>query len=134
MALKMQVVFLFAIGISACAATGSLQESHDGHEGVHCLSLSRIQNSEVLDNQHIVFRVNGGKSFLSTLPHKCPGLSRHDPYMYRTSLNQLCDLDIITVLRDSGIGLMPEASCGLGRFYAIDEQGIEDLKARINAQ
>jgi hypothetical protein len=50
--------------------------------------------------------------------------------MYRTSLNQLCDLDVITVLDDSGFGLMPQASCGLGQFYAIDKQGIEDLKAR----
>jgi len=44
--------------------------------------------------------------------------------MYRTSLSQLCDLDLITVLESGGFGLMPLSSCGLGRFYPILQGGV----------
>jgi hypothetical protein len=48
--------------------------------------------------------------------------------MYRTSLPQLCDLDIITVLDDAGFGFMPGASCGLGRFYPITKDEAKAMK------
>ncbi|MEJ2760591.1 MAG: hypothetical protein P8126_03375, partial [Gammaproteobacteria bacterium] len=37
--------------------------------------------------------------------------------MYRTSLSQLCDLDIITVLDSVGGEYRPGASCGMGHFF-----------------
>jgi hypothetical protein len=48
--------------------------------------------------------------------------------MYRTSLNQLCDLDIITVLNSLGFGFMRGPSCGLGSFQPVTEDEVALLK------
>lgn len=125
--------WLVALGLVACGNPVWAEEPEHDHEGIHCLSLTRIKSSEVLDRRHILFRMSGGKAYVNKLPRKCGGLSRHKPFMYRTSLNQLCDLDIITVLNDSGFGFTPGASCGLGLFYPINDEGIEHLKKRIEA-
>ncbi len=61
--------------------------------------------------------MDGGPDYMSTLPHKCPGLSKHDTIMYETSLNQLCDLDTITVLNQIGGGFMRGPTCGYIRRY-----------------
>lgn len=50
--------------------------------------------------------------------------------MYRTSLSQLCDLDMITVLNDFGSGFTPGASCGLGRFYPITKEEAKELRKK----
>ncbi len=79
-----------------------------------CVSISRIQNSTVIDDQHILFEFSGAKAYLNTLPYKCPRLGFTKAFSYVTSQNQLCDLDIITVF-DGGAN-MSGASCGLGKF------------------
>ncbi|MCF7981053.1 MAG: hypothetical protein K9K86_03640 [Pseudomonadales bacterium] len=100
--------------------------------GERCISLSRIKSVDVLDNQRIVFHMQGDKDFINVLPHRCPGLRKNQPFMYRTSLSELCDLDIITVLDSGGFGLRPLGSCGLGRFKPmLDSDAIpitDDLK------
>jgi len=99
----------------------------------HCLSLIRIKDSTILDNQRIIFETVGNKYYLNQLSHPCPGLSEQKAFMYRTSLDQLCDLDIITVLDDYGFGFQPGSSCGLGVFEPISKQQIEGLKASLEA-
>jgi len=84
-----------------------------------CLPISGIASTRVVDNQHIVFQMRNGDAWMNELPRKCPGLSKRDPIMYKTSQSQLCDLDIITVLNSAGGGYMPGASCGLGRFVPM---------------
>jgi len=69
-----------------------------------------------------------GDLYRNQLPYRCPGLALHDTFMYRTSLNQLCHLDIITVMDSIGFGLSPGASCGLGHFYPITEEQAEKLR------
>jgi hypothetical protein len=82
-----------------------------------CLLLSSIDSSQVLDDKTIIFRMRGGKQryYKNTLPYKCPGLGFQQAYSHKTSLNQLCSVDIITVLETGG-GLHEGASCGLGSF------------------
>jgi len=128
-------VLIFILGILFSAAplqTVAAEQSDAEESPVRCISLSRIKNTSILDKQNIVFYMNGGKQYLNTLPYACHGLSKNKPFMYRTSLNQLCDLDIITVLDDFGDGLMPRASCGLGTFTPITEDDIKMLKKRPN--
>jgi len=48
--------------------------------------------------------------------------------MYRTSLNQLCSLDIITVLDNIGGGFEQAGSCGLGKFKPISKVEYEALR------
>lgn len=95
---------------------------------VHCLSLSRIKDSEVISNRYILFRLQDNSTYVNVLSHACPGLNRNKAIMYRSSVGQLCDLDVITVLESASFGLMPGASCGLGNFQPIDEDGIASLR------
>jgi len=122
---------LIALGLLACFGYARAQETEYDYEGVHCLNLNLIRSSEILDNRHLAFRMKNGDYYLSTLTHACPGLTRNTAFMYRTSLSQLCDLDIITVLDNVGFGLRPGASCGLGLFVPIEKEELDDLKAKI---
>lgn len=100
--------------------------------GERCISLNHIKSVKVLDNRRILFNMNGGKRYINVLPHRCSGLRKNQPFMYRTSLSRLCDLDLITVLDSGGFGLRPMGSCGLGRFKeALDTDLVpiqDDLK------
>jgi hypothetical protein len=51
--------------------------------------------------------------------------------MYRTSIGQLCDLDIVTVLDNRGFGFTTGVSCGLGLFYPLTEEEAENLKEEL---
>ena len=122
------------LAVTAMLLGGSIawaqEPEYEGHDdaGVHCLKLSSIRQSEIINNRHILFHLPGGKTYVNVLPRACPGLTRQTAFMYRTSLNELCDLDMITVLDDIGFGLTPGVSCGLGRFYPVDDADIEDIK------
>ena len=98
-----------------------------------CISLSRIRSSEVIDRSHMVFTMSNGTLYLNTLPYPCPGLSRNTAYLHRTSLNEICDLDIITVLNPGGGAYMPGASCGLGKFVPVSKEGVTVLKQQLKA-
>jgi hypothetical protein len=95
---------------------------------VHCIDLIRIRDSDIIDTRHMLFRMVNGDLYLNTLPHACPGLRKNDPYMLRTSLNRMCDLDIITVLHSNGWGFTPGASCGLGMFEKVTEEQVEMVR------
>lgn len=123
--------FCFILSAAAMLTTttaGVAAEPHGADKPVHCLSTLRIRSSDVLSHRFILFRMTDRTAYINELSHPCPGLSSNDPFMYRTSIGQLCDLDIVTVLENSGFGLMPGASCGLGMFKPIDGSGIKDLK------
>ena len=108
---------------AAAPDTGSPQQKR-------CLDLVRIEQTEVVDNKHIVFHVSGqgDPMYLNTLPHACIGLSKSDPFLYKTSLSELCDLDMITVLHQQGGGFIRGASCGLGKFEPVTKEQLEMLK------
>lgn len=95
----------------------------------HCISLSRIDRTDVIDDSNILFYMKGGDIYLNRLPHRCPGLRWEKAFMYRTSMSQLCNVDIITVLDNMGFGFSPGVSCGLGPFYPISEETAKALKA-----
>ncbi len=77
-----------------------------------CISLHAIRNTRVIDGSTIVFEMGGNKVLVNRLPRKCPGLAFEKRFAYRTSLSQLCNTDVITVITSIGRG----ASCGLGFF------------------
>jgi hypothetical protein len=116
------------------AGTAAAADDPDAPKHVHCLDLVRIKDTDIIDNRHIVFELTGGKRYLNTLPHACPGLGRNDPYLLRTSGHQICDLDIITILHSIGFGYTPGASCGLGPFEPVTEAQIEMLETAAKAK
>ena len=81
-------------------------------EAERCVSLRSISSTRVLDDQTILFEMNGNRTLVNRLPRRCPGLRFEKRFGYKTSLSQLCSTDIITVITDHGRG----ASCGLGKF------------------
>jgi len=93
-----------------------------------CLGLIQIDNIDIIDKQNIVFKMVNGDYYLNQLPRVCSNLSRYNAIMYRTSLNQLCSLDIITVLDTIGGGFEQAGSCGLGKFKPISKVEYEALR------
>lgn len=90
-------------------------------EPVRCVSLSQIRSTKVVDNSTIDFKMAGGKTYRNSLPNSCPGLKYEDRFSYRTSTNQLCNVDIIRVLNDYGGRLQEGAGCGLGKFQPVEK-------------
>lgn len=86
-----------------------------------CVNISQIRSTKVVDNSTIDFRMVGGKTYRNTLPYSCSGLKFEDRFSYRTSLNQLCSVDIVRVLHDQGGQLTEGAGCGLGKFQMVEK-------------
>ena len=99
-----------------------------------CLRLASIDHTEVVDDTTILFHMKNGDVYRNKLPYRCPGLRRERAFMYRTSLNQLCNVDIITVLSDIGFGFTPGASCGLGMFHPVRALTADELLHRDEEQ
>lgn len=85
---------------------------------VSCVQTNRIRNTEVVDDRTIDFIMNDGAIFRNTLPNSCPGLGFERAFSYATSINQLCNVSIITVVNQGG-GPRRGASCGLGMFQPV---------------
>lgn len=107
------------------------QENPVDDSSVRCIPLRNIQEIDILDDRNIIFRVGPNNYYLNTLPYRCSGLRRNDTIMYRTSTNEICDVDVITVLDDIGPGFQAGASCGLGRFTPVNQEEIKILRELI---
>lgn len=120
------LIALAALLTAACATV----DRHADAEGplpegvVNCVNLRQVERIAIMDDQHILFHLRGGESYVNHLPGRCPGLRGHDTIMYRTTLNQLCHLDMFTILRNIGGGFMPGATCTLGKFHPATEEEI----------
>lgn len=86
---------------------------------VDCISINQIRSSNVRDDRTIDFEASGKKIYRNTLPNSCPSLGFERRFAYKTSISQLCSVDIITVLTSGGPGLQRGASCGLGKFQPM---------------
>ncbi len=84
---------------------------------VDCVPLQSIRETRVHGDSVIDFHLSGGKVYRNTLPNSCPSLGFEERFLYKTSLSQLCSVDIITVLQSPG--LSRGASCGLGKFQPV---------------
>ena len=115
---------------TAVQAAESAAKDTDAADTRRCFTVTRIDRTDIIDKQHIVFEV-GNQLYLNTLPHRCHSLSRHATLSYKASNGRLCDLNIITTLETVGGELTQTGSCGLGPFTAISQQQRDDLKAKI---
>jgi hypothetical protein len=82
----------------------------------------------------MLFTMKGKGLYLNQLPYPCSGMHPDTPYMVRTSIGQLCNVDIITLLNPSGIGFMPGASCGLGMFEPVTRPQVDMLKQQLKSK
>ncbi|RQW43519.1 hypothetical protein [Novosphingobium sp. LASN5T] len=114
----------------AASTPNTRTTSTDGHRrdvpaatptgpAVSCIPLVGIRESQVRDDWTIDFRTAGNKWYRNTLPYRCSSLGFERAFSYATSLSQLCNTDIITVIATGGGG-GPRGSCGLGSFQPVD--------------
>ena len=95
-----------------------------------CLITSRIDQTEPIDDQNIIFYMRGDRVYRNTLPRTCPGLFREGRIAYSTSTARLCSIDTITVLEDFGVGFRPGFTCRLGEFVPLSPAEVEDMALR----
>ncbi|HLT91080.1 MAG TPA: hypothetical protein VKZ85_09070 [Woeseiaceae bacterium] len=120
-------LFLAALCLPATAGFAAQEERERNLEAVHCVRIQNIRDIDIVNDRTLVFRMRNGDVYRNDLPRRCPGLDRRDPLMYRTSVGQLCSVDIITVLEDWGFGFAPGVSCGLGMFEPITPEIADEL-------
>jgi hypothetical protein len=108
-------------------STSTWSQGVDDAEPVSCLSLSRIDRTEVIDEYTIAFFLRGGDVYINRMSRACNGLDDNKPISYRTSTSRLCSVDTITVLENFGGRLTRGAACGLGMFVPSDEETVEML-------
>ena len=137
--MNVRILCVLAVSLSLAAPLAAEEKAMDKSIDLvsgppeQCVSLSRIDHTYVLDDRNILFYMHGGKIYRNHLPYNCSGLKINDTFMYRTSLNQLCNVDIITVLDSLGFGYSPRNSCGLGLFYPVSKDDVAKLKERAKA-
>lgn len=92
-----------------------------------CLPLAQIRDSNVVDGKTIDFHMRDGSVWRNRLPYSCPGLGIERAFSYSTSIPQLCHVDVITVVVQSGPRL-PGATCGLGMFERLPPKPAKPAK------
>jgi hypothetical protein len=86
-----------------------------------CIMRSSIRSTDVIDDETIDFKMINGDIYRNNLPNRCSGLGFEEAFSYKTSVNQLCSVDIIHVLDNSGGQLDTRGACGLGKFQKIEK-------------
>ena len=129
---RMTLPLIIAAALTGCAAQGGERQRNNGHstntpavkvvgEPVTCLPIQSIRESRVRDDWTIDFRTNGNRWYRNTLPNRCNGLGFDRAFSYATSISQLCNVDIITVIVNTGgPGPINRGSCGLGQFTPVE--------------
>lgn len=133
-AIKQSLTGLLAASLPIFAIGDTGLENNSPPVSGLCFNVSRIHNTEVLDNQHILFEIAGGEKYLNTLPQRCGGLNTTSALSYRESIHKLCDLDIVTALESIGGEYTAGPSCGLGPFSPISDEELNTLRQQINAE
>ncbi|MFZ2996587.1 hypothetical protein [Sphingobium sp.] len=115
-----------AVALAAIAVPAMAKDTPDPYvpaagEALDCVQIRNIRSTNVRDDSTIDFIMNGNKVYRNTLPNSCPSLGFEKRFSYRTSLSQLCSVDIISVLFNMGTGLQQGASCGLGKFQPMQK-------------
>lgn len=121
-------------GASSAAAESATAAPDARSQAGYCLRLLAIDDSSILDSQHMLFTTKDKRLYVNTFPVACPGMRAGDTYAFRTSLNQLCNQDVITILRPGGHYFIPGVSCGIGMFEEVTPQQADALKQEIKAK
>lgn len=109
--------------------TKALEKYEKTGKIVRCVQVNRISSSRVIDDYNILFIMRGKKTYLNTLPHRCSRLGFERAFSYVVHVNQLCNVDIITVF--DATGGIPGPSCGLGKFIEYKKKS-KMVKAENN--
>jgi len=118
-------VMILSFGVVVASGPPSDTGETDADTCVSCILSSKISHIEVVDDQAILFHMVGGEIWENRLPYPCHGLKFEGGIRYKTSIDQLCSMDIVTVIRRG-------TPCGLGYFrpYKKDSEDRVDRRGR----
>jgi hypothetical protein len=108
--------FAAAVGVGWVWSMSTFADAGRLMAAERCLAVATIKRTQIVDDQNILFYTRNHKIYNNHLAHSCAGLTIADTFKYATSQSQLCNVDFITVLHQTGSGWTPGASCGLGWF------------------
>lgn len=118
--IAMAIAACFFAGAAAWA-DGDLPEGLEGYKATSemkiCVSTTRISNTDVINDETILFKMKGKRVYVNRLLQSCHGLRMAGGFSYRIPSTQLCKGEIITVLETVGGG----ASCALGKFERLEK-------------
>lgn len=86
-----------------------------------CIPINAIRSTKILDSTSILFQMHGGAVYLNELPQPCGVLNPYRTIAYATSIEKVCNTDLITVL-DAGSSVPKLGTCGLGQFEVLAEK------------
>ena len=113
----MRLILIAAALLAVAADRDRVPAATPTGPAINCVNLPQIRETRVRNDRTIDFVMRDGQVYRNTLPQSCPELGFEERFAYATSLSQLCSVDIITVLRSTG--LQRGASCGLGKFQPV---------------
>lgn len=85
-------------------------------ETKRCISPAYIRDSNVVDDNHIIFRWSSKKAYLNTLKRKCHSLDFHESIAYTVRGGQICRGDIFRVINGTNMG---GSVCSFGDFEVL---------------
>ncbi len=97
-----------------------------------CIRTSRIRNTEIIDDETILFYMRGSRVYRNALDHACPGLERSGRFIMETRNGQLCSIDTVTSFRQFGSTFFPGATCMLGPFHPITREEAELMELELD--
>jgi hypothetical protein len=109
---------IVALGGAAASNKDKVPDATPDGQPRECLQTTQIRDTQVRSDQVIDFVTNGGKVYRNTLDYPCPQLGFEKRFSHKSTLNEYCSTDTITVLLNEG-GLRRGATCGLGKFQPV---------------
>jgi hypothetical protein len=144
------LLMLFAVGVapSGAAEEASTEEpfefppeieklltetsdSEDYAAEERCLQTRSIRGTQILDDQHVVFRMPGESLYLVRFKHRCLRLTKHSTLVYETHSSRLCRLDAIRASDSTGWVGPP---CSIPGFVEITRDQVTLLDDSLKAQ
>ncbi|HEU4619896.1 MAG TPA: hypothetical protein VFV10_17790 [Gammaproteobacteria bacterium] len=98
-----------------------------------CISLPRLEKTDVVDDRTIVFHMRDGRIYMNHLSRDCPGLEREKRFMYSPTSSQLCEIDGVTVIEKWAFGFTRGFTCSLGEFHPLTSAEFDALMRPVQA-
>lgn len=120
-------IFALIVFVAAATTSTAADEEEATGESERCINARSIRSADVIDDNYVVFGVQGRRLYLNALPKSCKGLSRDRRFSYETYTRSLCERDIIRVLKEASGGVYEGRACKLGRFQQVTEAELVDF-------
>jgi hypothetical protein len=110
-----------ALSVSASAKQAAQDPYKAVGQPVSCIPISSYSSTHIRDDQTIDFEVNTKTIYRNKMPYSCPGLAAEGRFLFKTSMSQICSVDMISVLQNFGGTFSEGAHCGLGTFQKMEK-------------